>query len=277
MSTALTITKSKEDSKLIIKNLPGEMRVECDKLFSFTKDADASRSQANKAESPLRQSLFRLSTNDEAIKKAGFKNFGLFAEAVFGMSPSAASNAVKVAEKFDMGDYSPMVEWYSFFQLYELRDVPRDTIDKDVENGALHPHMTTEELRAYNKAHKLADGKPEVVKLYDGMLTVLNSDATYSTTPFYAQSLDDIRSLIAGENGNVDNIASFNPNATMTRDKDTVKGKGMFYYSASRIAFATYFLCKQSKAVKVPENFVDAVEYLTPEQKQALLEKLMAK
>lgn len=260
MSNALAITKTRDESKMIIKNLPEEMRVECDKLFSATKTANASREEANKAESPMRKALFNLAKNTEEVKKAGFKNFGEFAERVFGLAPSAATNAVKVAEKFDCGESTPMVQWYSFYQLYELRDVSRQQIDADVESGVLHPFMRTEDLRAYNKAHKIDDGKPVILKTFDAHITVIS--ATPAAFQFEG-TIDEIHermwdALKTDSIMEEDRFASYNPHSILKKGEKEVNGKGLVLVFGASIVTAVYFPTERKKAQSDAEATIEA-------------------
>lgn len=245
--SALTITKSKEESKLIIKNLPEAMRVECDKLFSATKTAAASRAEANKAESPMRRALYELSKNTEEVKKAGFKSFGEFAERVFGLASSAATNAAKVGEKFDCGKQTPLVEWFSFYQLYELRDVSREQLDADVESGVLRPNMTTEQLREYNRAHKLDDGKPVLVKMYDAHITVVGE------VPFHFEgTLDEIKVKMWNVLGNEtaieeDRFGVYNPHISTKKGEKEVKLKGLFLAFGTKVVLTAYMPIERKK------------------------------
>lgn len=256
--SALTVTKSKEESKLIIKNLPEAMRVECDKLFSATKTAAASRAEANKAESPMRKALYELSKNTDEVKKAGFKSFGEFAERVFGLASSAATNAAKVGEKFDSGKQTPLVEWYSFYQLYELRDVSREQIDADVESGILHPNMTTEQLRDYNRAHKLDDGKPVLVKMYDAHITVVGE------VPFHFEgTMDEIKVKMWDSLGidtvmEDDRFGTYNPHIITKKGEKEVKLKGMFLAVGTKVILTAYTPSERKKAQSETDATIEA-------------------
>lgn len=284
MEKALTITTNKSDVRKLIAKLPEAVRVECDKLFVTAKDADEAIINAHAAESPLRATLARINHNEEALKKAGFKNFGEFAEKVFGLPAQQATQAAKVGEKFDLTDKkSPLVEWFSFYGLYELRDVDMKTLDEDVKKGVLHKGMTQKELRAYNAAHKLEDGKASVLKTYNAHFLLPGESEGIAFTGTYEEIQNAMREACRQHlhlNDSVviedDRFGSFNPHVTITPDGGKQKdAKGVFLAYSHFMMTAWYMPAPaQRKRKESPQDAVQMLKNLTPEQRAQVLQML---
>ena len=284
MEKTLTITTSKNDVRKLIAKLPEAVRVECDKLFVTAKDADAAITNAHTAESPLRATLARINHNEAALKDAGFKNFGEFAEKVFGLPAQQATQAAKVGEKFDLAEKkSPLVEWFSFYGLYELRDVDMETLNADVKAGVLHKGMTQKELRAYNAAHKLEDGSTKVLKAYNAHFLIPGETEGVAFTGAYEEILDAMREACRQHlhlNADVviedDRFGSFNPHVTITPDGGKPKdAKGVFLAYSGFMMTAWYMPAPvQRKRKESPQDAWDSIKKLTPEQRAELLRQL---
>lgn len=284
MEKTLTITTNKSDVRKLIAKLPEAVRVECDKLFVTAKDADAAITNAHAAESPLRATLARINHNEAAIKEAGFKNFGEFAEKVFGLPAQQATQAAKVGEKFDLSEKkSPLVEWFSFYGLYELRDVDMATLDADVKSGVLHKGMTQKELRAYNAAHKLESGAVKLVKMYEAHIVAPSAGESVAFKGTYEEILDKMRDICRTVNGlpgdfviDEDRFGAYNPHVSFTSDKGKVTdAKGVFLGLSSFMMAAWYVpVPAQRKRKESPQAAWDSIKKLTPEQRAELLKQL---
>lgn len=259
MENSMTITKSRNDAKLILKNMPKELQAACDKIFVAGADFGGAIVNMNEHDSAFRLALLEASNTYGKPKDSKYKGFGEFACAVFGFtSAPAVTNAVKVAAHIDAEKVPKLSSWYSTGMLYELRGVPADVLKTDVESGKLRPGMTQQELREYNAANKLEDGKAKVVKLYDGEYYAvrLHPDETAQVMhdTFKGLSQDEICGLLDFVERQHDgtHFTAFNPHAELTRTTKkgttTVNGKGIFFHSLEGVAWAKYFPAETSKS-----------------------------
>lgn len=256
----MTITKTREDSKLILKNMPKAVQAACDKIFVAGADFGGAIMQTNEKDRAFRLALLDASNAfGKPGKDSPYKGFGAFACAVFGFtSESAVTNAVKVAEHIDIPNVPKLSAWYSTTTLYELRDVPAETLAEDIKSGKLHAGMTQKELRDYNKTHRLDSGKPVVVPMFDAHFTTSERESFSETL-----SLEDIRgklfAIVGCEDNKDDRIGTFNPHAELTRvtgkgNNKTVTGKGLMIAYNGRFASAVYFPTESAKTAKSGEN-----------------------
>ena len=186
METSL-ITTSKNDVRTIVKNLSEPARKAVDTVFAYAPDIAAAESRVDEArrgyEPVLCESFSKIATDKDGISKAGFKTFGDFAEAVFGLKPAAASMYKRVGDKFFNVDKRPTcAAWYSVSKLQELRNVDNATLDKDAESGALTPDMSLSALRAYadsKKSPALEDGSASVSNGFYGVILPAGDKALY--------------------------------------------------------------------------------------------------
>lgn len=289
METSMTIQKTREDAKLILKYMPKEVQAACDKIFVAGADLGGAIVATNERDSAFRLALLDASRAYGKPKDSKYKGFGDFACAVFGFtSAPAVTNAVKVAEHIDVPKLPKLSAWYSTSMLYELRDVPTDVLKADVESGTLRAGMTSKELRAYNATHKLESDAPEVVKLYDVEITTVlydNKGATVDIAHAYGKTLDEIKAAITGEGrpNEDDRFVSFNPHASLSRvnSKGAAKeitGKGVMYVAPGIFSKIVYFPAETSKAAKganmTPQNYIEAARKLTPEERAAMIAAL---
>lgn len=293
MENSITITKTREESKLILKNMPKAVQAACDKIFVAGADFGGAIMQTNEKDRAFRLALLDASNAfGKPGKDSPFKGFGEFACAVFGFTSTAAvTNAVKVAESIDVPNIPKLGAWYSTSQLYELRGISPAVLTEDVKSGLLHAGMTTQELREYRKAHELDDGKPKLAKLYDGEGFIFAIDERdglpYSDRfTFYGVTEDELRvdlvkriALFKGmyesdadafaRGAESDRFGTFNPHADNDDGKTKTKGKGVFFAMSGAMASATYFATKTTKTTKSDENAA------TIAAQNATIEKLM--
>lgn len=270
---AITITKTRDESKLILKNMPKVVQATCDKIWVAGADFAGATMTANERDSALRLALLDASNAFEAVKKdSGYKGFGAFACDVFGFgSDSAVTNAVKVAEQIDLPKVPKLSAWYSTFMLYELRGVPSERLKADVESGALHAGMTMQDLREYRKSCELEFGedKAKVVPTFDAHFAVNGvskgaADLTFDEVKEHMRSLIETDAKIED-----DRFASYNPHAERDIDaKTSVKGKGLVLVFGVTCVTCVYFPLKRSKVSKANADTIAA--------QNATIEKLMA-
>lgn len=249
MENSMTITKTRNDAKLILKNMPKELQAACDKIFVAGADFGGAIVNMNEHDSALRLALLEASNTYGKPENSEFKGFGEFACAVFGFtSAPAVTNAVKVAEHIDQNKIDKLASWYSTGMLYELRDVPVDTLREDIKTGKLRAGMTQKALRQYNAAHKLESGKPKPLKLYDASITRY-SDEGAAVATVHGVTLEELKTaLVDDDSVHYDDtfFTFFNPHATLTRimsngsNKETV-GKGLVFIKMDTVAKAVYF------------------------------------
>lgn len=288
MENSMIITKSREESKLILKNMPKAVQAACDKIFVAGADFGGAIMQTNEKDRAFRLALLDASNAfGKPGKDSPYNGFGEFACAVFGFtSAPSVSNAVKVAESIDVPNVPKLGAWYSTFMLYELRGVAPQTLTEDVKNGTLHAGMTQNELREYRKAHTLDDGTSKLAKLYDAEII-----ACFDGKPFEAAihgvTEEEMRSELARQvaiargmteedadafvNGvEADRFGTFNPHAELNDGKSKSKGKGLFIAFNGAMASVVYFPTKTAKTAKNSENSA------TIAAQNATIAKLMA-
>lgn len=249
MENALTITQSRNDAKLILKNMPKELQAACDKIFVAGADLGGAIINTNERDSAFRLALLEASnTFGKPDKGSPYKGFGDFACAVFGFkSAPSVTNAVKVAELIDVPKIPKLSAWYSTAQLYELRGVDSETLKADVANGTLRAGMTTAELREYNNAHKLDDGKAELIPMFTAHITCNDGN-----TRSFDGTLDEIRAemvnaLDVDATVESDRFGTFNPHATELRGKKQINGKGLVVVFGLRVVTCVYFPVERKK------------------------------
>ena len=284
MENSMTITKTRNDAKLILKGMPKALQAACDKIFIAGADFAGAIVNTNEQDSVFRLALLEASNTYGKPENSEFKGFGDFACAVFGFtSASAVTNAVKVAEHIDLEKIPKLSSWYSTGMLYELRDVSADILREDIKSGALHAGMTQKELRAYNASHQMDDGKADVVKMYNAYIQF--SDGI-SKTCTYEELLDTMRMLCRENLGlntetiiETDRFGSYNPHVTITPDKGKPKdAKGIFLAYGRFNLTAWYYPAERSKTRKKPENssqnVVQDLLKLSPEERAQILKML---
>lgn len=249
MENAMTISKTREDAKLILKNMPKALQAACDKIFIAGADLGGAIINKNERDSAFRLALLDASnTFGKPDKNSSYKGFGEFACAVFGFkSEQGVTHAVKVAEFIDVPQIPKLGAWYSTDQLYELRSVDSETLKADIANGKLRAGMTTKELREYNNAHKLDDGKAELIPMFTAHITG-NDGNTHS----FDGTLDEIRAemvnaLDVDAAVESDRFGTFNPHATELRGKKQINGKGLVVVFGLRVVTCVYFPVERNK------------------------------
>lgn len=249
MENSMTITKTRNESKLILKNMPAAVQAACDKIFVAGADFGGAIIATNEKDRAFRLALLDASNAYGKPENSPYKGFGEFACAVFGFtSAPSVTNAVRVAEMIDVPNIPKLGAWYSTSQLYELRGVAADTLKADVQNGTLHAGMTTQELREYRKAHELDDGKADVVPMFAAHI-IPASGAAFAFDGTMDELRDKMRSCIDTDADiEDDRFGTFNPHATELRGKKQVKGKGLFLCFGTQICTAVYYPAERTKA-----------------------------
>lgn len=272
MENSITITKTREESKLILKNMPKAVQAACDKIFVAGADFGGAIMQTNEKDRAFRLALLDASNAfGKPGKDSPYKGFGDFACAVFGFtSESAVTNAVKVAESIDVPNVPKLGAWYSTSMLYELRGIAPNVLAEDVKCGFLRAGMTQKELREYRKAHVLDDGTPKLAKLFNGELTAAFEGKTY-TCPIHSLTEDELHFELARAAGlargmseedagelalgaESDRYGTFNPHAENDDGKTKTKGKGLFFVINGAMASVVYFPAKTAKTAKSDGN-----------------------
>lgn len=269
MENSMVISKSREDSKLILKNMPKAVQATCDKVFVAGADLGGRIVATNESDSAFRIALLDASNAFGAVKDSPYKGFADFACAVFGFtSAPAVTNAVKVAEHIDLPQIPKLSAWYSTGMLYELRDVPAERLKADVESGALHAGMTMKELREYNRSCKLEDGDdmPALVPMFTAHITPAGGETLRVDGTLEEIKLAMWNALGVDASMDEDRYGSFNPHATELRGKREVKGKGIALVFGVKMVSAVYFPIEREKKT---ESAVEA--------QNATIAKLMAR
>ena len=263
MQESMTITKTRNDAKLILKNMPKELQAACDKIFVAGADFAGAIVNTNERDSSFRIALLEASNTYGKPENSPYKGFADFACAVFGFkSAPAVTQAVKVAQAIDVPKLPKLASWYSTSLLYELRDVSAETLKADVQNGTLHAGMTAKELRAYNNAHKLEDDAPKVIPMYSAYITLYAPDSI-PVRHSYTGDIDGLKAKITeimGVDASVedDRFFTFNPHAQMEDGKRKTDGKGMGAVFGDVIAKAVYFKMKTEKTKEPTAETVKA-------------------
>jgi len=289
MSTAI-ITLTKEDSKSIIAKLPSNLRVEADKVFTACNDAGTSIDNAQRIVSIA---FSKISADDKAIEKAGFKTFKEFACTAFGVKASQASQFKKVGDKFYNAEKPPIVtEWYSASKLYELRSVDSSILDVDAEEGILNPNMTQAQLREYADSKAIASNNPEVMKCFDAIITSIDLngvEADIIDKEYNNITLDELKAImydLAICPPEDDRLAKYNPHKSYVekrkdgKDKE-ISLKGLVLVTDTFFVKAVYIPTKTKKPTKAKEKsavtFTEvsaSIDLMSAEQKAKLLEML---
>ena len=279
MENSMLITKSRNDAKLILKNMPKELQAACDKIFVAGADLGGAILNTNERDSAFRLALLEASnTFGKPDKDSPYKGFGEFACAVFGFkSAPSVTNAVKVAELIDMPCIPKLGVWYSTAQLYELRGIAAEELKRAVESGELHAGMTTKELREYRQAHELPDGTPKVVTTFKAHL-LTPSGATIPFDGTLDELKDAMRDTIETDATiEDDRFGTFNPHATELRGKREISGKGLFLCFGAKVCTAVYFPAEREKSTKTATAATIAAQNATIEKLMAELAELKAK
>ena len=279
MENAMTITKTRNDAKLILKNMPKELQAACDKIFVAGADLGGAILNTNERDSAFRLALLEASnTFGKPDKNSPYKGFGDFACAVFGFkSAPSVTNAVKVAEMIDVPQIPKLGAWYSTSQLYELRGIAPDELKRAVESGELRAGMTTKELREYRQSHELPDGTPEVIPMFKAHIIAPNGE----NLPFDG-TLDELKDAMRdtiNTDATIENdrFGSYNPHATELRGKREIAGKGLFLCFGTKVCTSVYFPAEREKPTKTGTAATIAAQNATIEKLMAELAELKAK
>lgn len=287
MSNELT-TITRRDAASIVKQLPTEIRLECDKVFTLAKAVD------DKAGDDL-AALYRqqaiaivaIAGNEEAIEKAGFDDFKTLAATIFNMEPQKATQFRKAAERFHGSEkFGNMWDWFTPGMLYEFRKVPDERITEDVGKGKIKPGMTLSAIRAYvsevKSSEVITDGKTELMKTYDVHFSPDN--CTHPCSLSYEEMLDAMRQR-AREALNLDpstvietdRFGSFNPHVTITPEKGKpydAKGVVLVFGTYTISAWYTPHKTPRIKKAGSPQDVMQAAMKLTPEQRAEFIRQL---
>ena len=279
MENSMLITKTRNDAKLILKNMPKELQAACDKIFVAGADLGGAILNTNERDSAFRLALLEASnTFGKPGKDSPYKGFADFACAVFGFkSAPGVTNAVKVAELIDVPKIPKLGAWYSTSQLYELRGIAADELKAAVASGELHAGMSTKELREYRQAHELPDGTPKVVPMFKAHIRTPGGE----NLPFDG-TLDELKDAMRDSIGTdatieEDRFGTFNPHATEVRGKREISGKGLFLCFGTKTCTAVYFPAEREKPAKSATAATIAVQNATIEKLMAEIEELKAK
>lgn len=253
MNELNTITRA--NVKTAVACFDTATRKEIDKAIALWNDfATAHGEEATRLAKQRSIALWHIAKDEQAVEKAGYKNFKDCAADIIGLAPSLATQYRKAAERFYCNPdcSSPVKDWYGPAALYELCRVKASdvAIVKAVKSGELKESTTAKEVRAWADAYKaLTDGgeKPEVVKMYSAHIDAPNGEIL----PFEG-TLEELHTAMRGtintdatiEN---DRFGAFNPHATEIRGKREVAGKGLFLCFGSQVCTAVYFPLERTK------------------------------
>lgn len=269
MATELT-TIQRKDVADTIKAFDSITRKAIDEALALGNDfARAHNDEAKRVNVARAIAVYRIASDKEAVEKTGFKTFKDVAAALFGLAPANATNYRKAAEQFYCNDKAPICkDWWgpSTLYLFCAAGVDNDTIKAAIEAGKLKQDTTNDGIKAWIaslSAGALEDGKADVAKLYDGVMTRWTAQGSPSA-PFYGLTMDELKADMSEGGPREDSYYSaFDPHATMTRTgrKGTtkeVKGKGLMLYTLDGPVTAVYFPAETSKANGPTEKTVQA-------------------
>lgn len=183
----LIIRSTRNEVKAITKAFNEETRQSIDRVFAITPEVNEAAQAARKAEMAIQptlcEAMSKLAADKEGLKKMGFETFQDAAIAIFHFDDSKSSRSAismyKLAgDRFYNVEKRPAVaEWWPVTWLQELRNIPAERLEADVEAGILSQDMTFSAVRDYGKAVRAEAleaasdaSEAEIVPDYDGYL-----------------------------------------------------------------------------------------------------------
>lgn len=277
MNENTMISRTREDSKLILANLPKAVQADCDMIFAAAKDFDKATLKSGKA---IAISMARIDAYEKTLKESGFKSLADFSDKVFGMKAANASQFRGVGKKFFLAEDAPAcADWYTVAKLYELRNVDNAILSQDCNDGILNPSMTKDELVAYAKSKALesGDSKASVIKLYNAeIVKVDEKKLTVTRDMLYSVTLDEIKAVVAQDSSDEARFSKYNPFVSVEKqDGDkakTIACKAIFYAGTFYHATAKYFEIgtKSNPLAAIPPEVMAIIKTL-PEAEAAKL------
>lgn len=274
MATELT-TITRKDYSNAIKCFDKDTRDAIDRAIALGNEfAQAHNEEAKRLNIARAVAIYHIAQDQEAVEKAGYTKFKDLASALFAMKPELATNYRKAAEQFYCNENAPTCkDWWGPTTLYLFcaKKIDNDTIKAAIEAGKLKQDTTNDGIKAWIaslEADALEDGKPEVLKLFDGELVYFKFEPNKAVEEyrdiFHAWTIEEIKAAIDPSDGTHDDtyFTSFDPHADLTRPTKkgtkTIKGKGIAFNSIDVMARAVYFPAETTKAKGPTEKTVQA-------------------
>lgn len=264
------MTVERKDVAGIIKAFDNDTRKAIDEALALGNDfARAHNDEAKRMNVARAIAIYHIAADEKAVEKTGCKTFKDVAAKLFFMKPELATNYRKAAEQFYCKDGAPACkDWWGPTTLYLFcaAKVDNDTIAAAIEAGKLSDKSTNEQIKAWIaslQSEALEDGKVEVAKLYDGVITRWTMQGA-TDAAFYAVTLDELKADMS-EGGPADDsyFSAFDPHSTVTRinrrgaAKD-VKGKGIMLHTLNGPVTAIYYPAEVKKSNGPTEKTVQA-------------------
>lgn len=282
--STLTVTRTREDAKALLKGKPVALQAACDMVFKAGTDAIAATMTAHEKESITRTYLYQAAQAYPKKNKddKSYIPFRDFACELFGFSSApAVTNAIKVAESIDIPAIPNLPAWYGTFQLYELRGVPADALKADMESGVLHAGMTTAELREYRKAyedaHAIEDDTPKLVPLFRCHFTSYNAQFGNPPASEWCEDMPaaDIvpymLNVVGYNTKDTNRVGTFDP---VAEDENGRKGKGKFVCRREYALSCIIFPVARSKKAEEKQGIIAKLKALSDDDKAAILAML---